>query len=232
MSNKSYYSSKPFIILAPARSGSTLLKVLLEQNPEITCYGEIFGKKLRFPQHKTDLIKLDLLRRNDLKEFINFIFSSSDKEHVGFKLLYEQSFQSDRFHLLDTLIEADVQVINLWRSDLSKIFISRLNHVNFTKEVLRPTKGEFVQFCKSIISCNQMISGKISGLKLIPVEYEKLLVHPIDVLNGIFNFLDLSPFDVILPSDKLNANENYVVNGDEVTEWWNEIKNDYLIFPL
>lgn len=71
-----------FVIVCPARSGSTLLCGLMDQHPDIKCENEVFwGKNLKVPNSKTMAIKT-LNTRKD-------IFSAL-APHYGHKILLHQ----------------------------------------------------------------------------------------------------------------------------------------------
>ena len=115
---------KKFVIIGPARSGSTLLRTMLNQHPEVCCHGEMYGIKRVLGQSKHALNPLDpeialKLRQSDPVKFLHEQVFTSQCPTVGFKLLYGQMMQMDFSPVLQQLIEMpDLRVVFIWRRDL------------------------------------------------------------------------------------------------------------------
>lgn len=114
----------PFLIIAPARSGSTLLREMLNRHPEVCCHGEVFGvhRVLGLSKHALHTLDLDAalkLRRRDPVKFLEDQVFASRRPVAGFKLLYSQMLQMEFAPALQRLIEMpDLRVVHLWRRDL------------------------------------------------------------------------------------------------------------------
>ena len=113
-----------FVIIAPARSGSTLLREMLNRHREICCHGEVYGKHrvnglsmhARVPLGPDEALKLR--RRNPVRFLEEHIFDSG-RPAMGFKLLYGQMLDFDFASVLQRLFEMrDLHVIHLWRRRL------------------------------------------------------------------------------------------------------------------
>jgi LPS sulfotransferase NodH len=113
-----------FLIIAPARSGSTLLREMLNRHPEVCCHGEVFGvhRVLGHSTHAMRALDPELalkLRRRDPVAFLEAQVFASKRPVTGFKLLYSQMLQMEFAPVLQRLIEMpDLRVVHLWRRDL------------------------------------------------------------------------------------------------------------------
>jgi hypothetical protein len=113
-----------FVIIAPARSGSTLLREMLNRHPAICCHGEVYGvhRVLGHSMHAIQALEPEQalkLRRRDPVAFLDEHVFSSQRPVVGFKLLYGQLLNLDFAPVLHRLIdEPDLHVIHLWRRNL------------------------------------------------------------------------------------------------------------------
>lgn len=116
----------PFIIVAPARSGSTLLREMLNRHPEICCHGEVFGEHRinGFSFHGTRLPDPDpdqgIKQRNaDPVRFLADAVYASNRPFIGFKLLYSQLLRLPFAPVAAHLIAMPgLKVVHLWRRDL------------------------------------------------------------------------------------------------------------------
>jgi len=214
-----------FIILGPARSGSTLLRNLINRHPKITCHGELFAKRILGyalnspPTH--DLLKI---RSEGVDNFLDFIYSGKSTV-IGFKLLYEQCFQAERVHLIDKINERRVKVIHLWRKNLASVYVSRRNLINFEKEPISISKNEFLEFIRSINSAKKHTIKAVHGLQRLDIFYEDLISNHAMVLDSIFDFLGAERIKISLPDKKISATANYVLNEDELQLYHRELSS-------
>ncbi len=119
-----------FVIVAGARTGSTMLARALNLNPQIRCFGELFNKDVDFVPFDVDGYdnfdgRQRQLRGGDFAAFLRErIFpAQDDTQATGFKLLYGQD--RDFPGLPEWLVEQeDLRVIHLRRRNLLRSLVS------------------------------------------------------------------------------------------------------------
>lgn len=119
-----------FVIICPARTGSTMLRKALLARGDISCHGEIMGlaRPHGLIRRDTTLDKDEAwrLHAEDPIELVRHAFGKSavsGRSIFGFKLLYQQL--EARPAVADWLAaDRDIAVVHLWRRDLCERFIS------------------------------------------------------------------------------------------------------------
>lgn len=99
-----------FIVVSPARSGSKLLREMLDNHPDICCHGEVYGvhRVLGHSAHGRRQLDGEIalkLRRRDPVSFLEEHVFTSGRKVVGFKLLYSQMLNLEVAPVLQRLIE-------------------------------------------------------------------------------------------------------------------------------
>lgn len=124
-----------FMIICPARTGSTMLVHSLLSHPEIICHGEVMG-----PKNPANLVGLNLeiesplrdklrqLRQQDTVNFLaDFVLYPGSYRAVGLKFKYEELSLPSYKAVLDSIISSqDVLIIHLTRKNLLKRDVSQL----------------------------------------------------------------------------------------------------------
>lgn len=114
-----------FVVLCPARSGSTLLMTLLWSHPACTIFGEIYGPDV--PAHTEALgASVMALRESDPPTFFAALYAAREgKIATGFKFKFGQLFRPSAKPARDFLAEdPDLRVVLLTRRDLLRRFLS------------------------------------------------------------------------------------------------------------
>lgn len=108
---------RKFLIINPARSGSTMLRRMLDKHPEINCKGEIITKKTI---KKEELFPY--LRKKAFKEISNY--KTGNVKSVGFKFKYHEYFNV--FPKFKNFLKnhEEIVIIHLRRKNLLKRYIS------------------------------------------------------------------------------------------------------------
>src|SRR5262249_46347595 len=144
--------ARKFIILCAARTGSTMLRHLLNSHPRIVCHGEVMSvtnldsfaglaaRSEAFRQALADASQRD--RRRFLEEYV---LDPGGADAVGFKIKYEELLLPDFAWLLGWLRAApDLSVIHLRRENRLKRLVSQITATriyriyNITDESQRP----------------------------------------------------------------------------------------------
>lgn len=120
-----------FIILAQARTGSTMLVHALRSNPHIRCFGEVLNKAVPFVAFGVDGYDNSsagdrALRDGDFRAFLRERIYCRHPEEIraaGFKLLYGQFW--DFRGLVEHLVEdTEIRVLYLQRRNILRILLS------------------------------------------------------------------------------------------------------------
>lgn len=199
-----------FIIVAPARSGSTLFRELLDRHPQACCHGEVFGiqRVLGFSSNASRPMALDealRLRTRNPARFLTEEVWSSPRPQVGFKLLYTQLFHFGFVPALATLLAAtDLRVIHLWRKDLIARHVSEVRlkmkvaqktangpPPDFWDNAMRP--GAIEKACEANIAARACARSLLRDFPSIDVCYEDFVGRHAEEAGRLCDFLDIDP---------------------------------------
>ena len=134
-----------FVIIAQARSGSTLLRLALHAHPQIVCHGEVLsgawvnrlvapGQKLIDHTPRDQVAALMEERRRDLAGFLERrVHSGFDCRAVGFKIVYGDLLKGTPLGnaALAYLIARPTPTIHLYRQDRLAAFLSRERMIRY-----------------------------------------------------------------------------------------------------
>ncbi|MCK5536709.1 MAG: sulfotransferase domain-containing protein [Bacteroidales bacterium] len=118
-----------FIILAPPRTGSTMVRMMLNSVDNIICHGEVFAihrvlgisTKVNTNYSVESLFQL---RNENMKKFLAVMEFSDKNKCVGMKVLYNQLLKSAE--LIQYIKDNKIKIIHLWRNDLEARHYSEL----------------------------------------------------------------------------------------------------------
>lgn len=184
----------PFIILCPARSGSTLLHTLLNAHPNVHSHGEI----LRHASEKTHHLPSGLLKNQVFKPY------SKNIKAVGLKVFYEYSDQF-KGEFAELTQYPNLKVIHLYRNNMLDAFLSLkkaelFQQWNDTQAVknrsLDPVTIDPEKFKKYISEQTSYRSSVLSIFKdheVLHISYEQLTSKKDQALEKVTHFLNISP---------------------------------------
>ena len=123
-----------FIIISPPRTGSTLLRTMLNSVPELICHGELYALKrvLGVSHHKkSKLSRNELFRLRTINEPMFWSTMGFEAENkVGFKILYEQFLSVSAANILNLLDEnPGIKIIHLWSKHLLIVNITGIKPI-------------------------------------------------------------------------------------------------------
>jgi len=198
-----------FLIIAPARSGSTVLRMTLNSHPEITCHGEVLGRNrimgfVRRPAAPS-VEALYGMRSEGAKDFLdNEVYAAGTASRVvGFKALYYHFGELKFAEAIDHLIsEIDIRVVFLWRNDLVKRALSEVQHRMIAAKKETPIEcgiSEIAQDCRNQIVSMQWLQRVFSKHPCLELSYEDLVIEPSLRLDEICWFLGAAGGKITLP---------------------------------
>ncbi len=216
-----------FIIFGQGRSGSTLLKQLLNSHPEINCEGELLNLDDGYINNS---LILKLVHRLPFL-FFNYRKWISKSSIYGFTLLFYQYYPQK--YILNKLVEQGWKVILLTRQDS---FSQSLSHLvakqtsvwhRYSDDDEKPAKvtidpKEFKQWISALKKNKAIISALFKNLDHIEVVYENDLKQKSlwpESINRVFDYLGTynTPF-------KANLKKTYSRPYSEIVENYDSLK--------
>lgn len=232
-----------FFIMGTQRTGTTLLISLLNSSPIILCVGEALhpmaaskNKILNWEysyqnylRHSITKQGLHIFNRSGiLKRYLKDLYSHTQFEAIGFKLLL---YQTHRFSTLQKyFLENQVKVIKTNRKNYLKKYVSlsiarqrKLYGSSEKLETLKITidKTLIINELNKIKEDDAFVENYIKGLRVINISYEDILADMDAQCLKIMDFLGLDPSEK-LKSKLVKMNPD---NLEEIIENYDEIKN-------
>jgi len=201
-----------FCILTTQRSGSTWLSTILDSNPKVQGFRELFiDQEFIFPDSKLSTFLLYQKDNADKKrpkitfEYLHNLDNYlNQREAIGFKLMYDQLL--DYPEIILKLIQEKYKIIHLVRENyLDAIISSKIKDLN--KQAMK------VRIANIFLSLmpNQVLN----------ITYNDLRVNQEQTLSSISNFLELSlsqedQFKSELKKSNNKSHRQIIKNYDEV----------------
>jgi LPS sulfotransferase NodH len=226
-----------FIVLSTQRSGSTFLTTLLNNHPEVECYGEMFMKnntrKIAYNAYRTDSFQRKfsyIFQRKKLtySYLENFYSNIQNAKAAGFKLMYRQI---KRYPEIITWSNThNVKIIHLIRANTLKMIVSReiaqargIYHSTKALEVIKVFLG-LRELKIKLKKANQLVEkyrGIFANNNYLELTYESLLAEQDQQIQKLLDFLEIHNV-VTLTSHlaKINPDslEDLIENYQEVAQ--------------
>ena len=222
-----------FIILCGARTGSTMLRLLLNSHPEVCCHGEVMAPAMRGFIHAGRGLQPDTaaaIRDADPIGFMTaFLLQREEARASGFKIKYEELVLPGYAEIRRALVEDEsLRIIHLTRGNRLARLASRLLAANTgVRLVLDPAKRPTIQpfridpdFCRVDFELMEAREKEFreafSEHPILEVTYESLLDNGVSTLGTVQRFLGVTPAELSTPSLKIAPDnvqemiENYV----------------------
>ena len=219
----------PFVILCAARTGSTMLRHMLNSHPDVCCHGEVMtGRGLDGfvgldRQEAPPLTRALMdLRRSDPRRFLEErVFDAGRARAVGFKIKYEELLRPDYAWLLEWLKNhREIRVIHLRRENRLKRLISEVTATrvyklyNVTSEAERPVAAKISlspQECLEDFARTEeretLFQRHVRHHETLQTTYEAIVSDRDDVRRRLTEFLGVSPTVLTTPTLKLNPDD-------------------------
>ena len=219
---------KKFVVITHSRTGSNLLISLLNDHPCIEAYGEIFRR----------------LNKSSCKKIWHNTFNKKSKsiEYAGFKLFYYHPLDRDDLEVW-SFIERDtsIKIIYLRRQNMLRSFVSRKIAEKTNSWRLKNSDSGLKVADKKVDLSFEECLEEFEQIRLwqdrtmqtyrfhesIQLTYEELVNHRDDVLNRVFEFLNVPVVPVKSKYKKQNqenlsdliANYDEIYNSLSQTKW-------------
>ena len=205
-----------FMVLGPARSGTTAIRTALNRHPSVTCHGEILaptrilGLAAGAELPNTSPSELLRLRNNSTIDFINRALANPTPLS-GFKAIYHQLLQPDMAELLCYLrSDKRLAIVFTWRRNLVERFLSekklrvRYMRRDSAEREVELTIGveEMLQDCRNQIAVRALMQELFAGHPSISFIHEEMLGRP--DLRELNTLLGLSAPLIRLPAQSVD----------------------------
>ncbi|MDJ0531198.1 MAG: sulfotransferase [Xenococcaceae cyanobacterium MO_207.B15] len=228
-----------FIITCAPRTGSTMLRMMLNSHPYIICHGEVIsikGKPNLGKEYQKKIAKtsdeLATIRSQDPVKFLDeYVLNQENCEAVGVKIKYLQLEEQFKSIFQRIANDKTIYIIHLTRKNLLKRYISnKLAGAKKTPTVIRDStaKKEQPKIAINLQSClEDILSVKEAEIrfrehfknhKLFEIVYEDILADKNNQMNKLQNFLGVNSIDLELQTVKVNSD-----NLEEVVENYQEL---------
>jgi LPS sulfotransferase NodH len=218
-------ASTPFIILCAARTGSTMLRHMLNSHPDICCHGEVMAGSLQgfvgleFDAKPPLLRKLEALCQRDPVAFMReFVLFGGEAAAVGFKIKYEElvlpGFAGIRRALQE---DSSIQVIHLLRQNrfkrvVSKVMATRVyGFYNLFDPAQKPeprriavTPTECEEDFRTTEAREAEFRAAFSGHRMLEISYESLVNPASGAQRRVQEFLGVRPAELKAATVKIN----------------------------
>jgi LPS sulfotransferase NodH len=200
-----------FIILTRSRSGSNLLRGLLNAHSQVVAFSEMFKDPNTIgwdiPGYPKSGRALELFRK-DTRRFIDrYVFKKYPRhiKAVGFKLFYYHAIGTELEPVWDYVKEnRDIHVLHLKRQNILKTHLSKTkaqmtdNWINLTgeHEVVPPVELDYAELQQDFIQTRtweEEADRIFSDHPIIEIFYEQLARDYAGEMDRIASFLELDP---------------------------------------
>lgn len=234
-------SPSKFIITCAPRTGSTMLRMMLNSHPEVVCLGEVFslakepnlGKKYHQQISKTPSELSKILAEEPVKFLYDFVLGRSDCKAIGVKIKYKQleSEFPDVFQAV--LNDPSILIIHLSRTNLLKRYVS--NYIaaraiapalirNFEEKPGQVKISIDPEDCLKDILLTKDTENRfrkfLNNKKVFEIAYEDLLNLDSKTVIQLQNFLGIAPINLLPKTKKINSD-----NLADILENYDEVKN-------
>ncbi len=232
-----------FVIGCRARTGSTMLRWMLNSHPDICCHGEVFSEasldgrfvNVRDTQVTAADPMLSQIKACRPDVFLRqFVFDAGKFKAIGVKTLYHDLEQYAGGYALDAIRnDHDIRIIHLTRANRLKRYVSNYIASYVTKVAVvfderdRPAVQRIVlspEECVRDIAATEKAEERFRGYftehKVFEVAYEQLLEREGSAIPELQRFLGIHPKALKARTVKLNPDslrdliENYAEVSD------------------
>lgn len=233
--------STRFVIVCAARTGSTMLRLMLDSHPDICCHGEALGAANHMrgfngirDDRKSNLrdYMIDLRARDPVRFLHEFVFQPGGFSAVGLKVKYEELQQPRLQPVLDWLCSAnDVKILHLTRASRFRRYVSHLqagetgiNLVSSEAHRPKPVRmtlafDQCVRSMSETQAAEELFRNAFAGHEVFELVYEDLVACCPAQVDGVQQFLGVVPRPLSTHTIKLGVSDL-----SEVIDNFNDLK--------
>jgi LPS sulfotransferase NodH len=225
-----------FMIVCAPRTGSTMLRLLLNSHSMICSHGEVFNQNTIFGfvgidrkgEMKIGKIEppiyqmLSKIRDKDPVQFLHeFVLYSGTFSAVGFKILYGTLWTSDCKSVFNEVLEDnDIKIVHLTRENRLRRFLSAHVTANVTGVTVALSEDEKPKVAKVSLSVDECISDmrrvgaeesrirkEFSRHEVFEITHEEIVNSADSKLVELQKFLGVEPEPLTTPTVKLLSDD-------------------------
>lgn len=199
-----------FVIISRGRSGTSLLRSLLNNHPQVTTFGEIFRRYGAIgwdkPHYRSSSAQLELIQVDPVAFLQKYLFCKYPKQirAVGFKLFYYHARNPEWESMWQYLkASEDIQVIHLKRENMlaTRLSLKRAfmtdawSSTNRTAGALPPLELDYEDCLEAFTQTRQwetQIATQFAGPRLLEMTYEALCEDREAEMKRVQAFLGLA----------------------------------------
>jgi LPS sulfotransferase NodH len=216
-----------FVIIAELRSGYQLLSTLLNSNPEILCFGEIFGRKREIRIKSLFNNQIPVLEDKDsaVAYVHNILTKQAENTHrktFGFKLNYVDCLENENWLPLWDEIESNKwNVIHLRRLNILDRAISeklaikqwRWNYQQYDTQI-RISFDELDFYYHRAKEWQEITNSRFQKCPIYDLTYEELTQQKNKTCEKLQNFLGVSPINLWskMPKQRIGGQSTFLLN--------------------
>jgi len=221
-----------FLIVAQARSGSTLLRTTLNSQKSVCCHGELFGFKrvlgYALPTENSSKTLFKLRETNHIDFLKEMVFPNNKNfKAIGFKLLHDHIEYPPFAGLIEVLRQdKNLKIIFLERENQFKRYVSHEIHRN-NLQIGKPKNvpGDAIEKAfQKTKKQNKIALWTFHNQPSISIRYEDLIRNFDEEIAKIQKFLGVDQKKL-----KMLTKPSKPYKYDDVIKNWEEIKKNPLI---
>lgn len=228
-----------FAIVGTQRTGTSLIRTMLDSHPEVFAIEEAFHMKwlndLGYAKYIESSfsrkMKHYFMRKDNIFRYLDELYSLSNFSAVGFKIHYSHIKQFPM--VADCLSKNRINIIHVVRSNVLKTLLSRKmakqtkiyhSHQKIPVSKIHIPKFRLFYYLKKISQENKQLELLFSNSSspYIQVNYETVTANLNDEGKKLLSFLNVNT-SIPISSQliKINPNniEDIVINYDELKNW-------------
>jgi LPS sulfotransferase NodH len=200
-----------YVVLSSARSGSNMLKSLLDAHPQVECLGEIFnpvygpGYKKWVQKSRVRHILNKYARNYCVESYLDSLFTKNPQRNspraLGFKVMYPGQF--NRCSLFPYYWqEHEFKIVRLTRRNLLRRYLSGriacLENVWSAPEhrgkqvTIKLDIDDLIRSIHRMETINMSIDALANEFQNVMVDYEQLVADRTPAMRRIFEFIGVS----------------------------------------
>ncbi len=241
-----------FVIICAARSGSTMLRYLLDSHPDIICHGEVLvGDGLQGLSSKWNLdqeakIELKEMKRESPVDFFHQLFNSSQFETIGLKYKTDEYFDAKYAGFTEQIESGtSIAVIHLRRKNILAQYISHqrilsrgapmleLDSKNSWANTLtakwrnRPfkiNKSQVTSYAIDVMNRDEQVAQRLPEHRVHNVWYEDIVTPHSKAMKDLLEFLKVEIRAISTPTLKQTPNHLSLIKNPEIIK---DLKQDH-----
>ncbi|MDH4229819.1 MAG: Stf0 family sulfotransferase [Nitrospirota bacterium] len=242
-------NATPFVVVTTGRSGSNLLKSLLNAHGQVRAYGELFRTVGRvgwdLPFHPRIGPPLQLMDRNPGAFLERYLYGTQPfpLQAVGFKLFYHHAQRGGRNKVWDYLAgRRDIRVIHLKRQNILRTYVSTVQaHRSGVWHSTRATISDTgplhiepkrcLEFLVNTRKRQEETDRLFSRHRLLTLHYEKLAADKNAAMKQVCDLLGIPfrPTETPLRKQGGKDLEESIANYEELKSHLSETEWEHLL---